>query len=183
MYALIYSYDYVEKLEWEEPDNLVGRYLYNFLSDHETHPTLYLVDIDAIHSPTVGIRDVRVNGSNVPPVREQLNIFLLVRKAMWYKEWDLLLDSFVGEGTKNVKEKVEEQYETAIKENDIIVGVQLKSLEELTRAHTEAIAASRKNKRGRAEESLADATGANVVVATGNTKAKANTSRKKPKRK
>ena len=45
---------------------------------------------------------VQVHGSKVP-LREQLHIFLLLHKAMWYKEWDLLINSCVGVGDKGVK--------------------------------------------------------------------------------
>ena len=168
LYALIYSYDYVEKTEYEVADILVGRYVLNFQSDRQTHPTMYLVDIDTIESPTVGIQDVQVDDGLKVSLREQHHIFLLLRKAMWSKEWDSVINSCVGKGDKDLKDKVEEEYETEIKENDITVGVKRKSLEELTKAHAAAIA-SRKKKRG-GEDQLAKGSSTEVAVASATTR-------------
>ena len=64
----------------------------------------------------------------------------------------MLINPCVGVGDKGVKDKVEEEYyyETEVKlpSCDRTVGVQQKSLEELSTTHAAAIAASQKNKGG-----------------------------------
>ena len=74
-----------------------------------------------------------------------------------------------GVDDKNVKDKVEEEYETEVKLpcGRTVGGVQhQKSLEELSTVHAAAIKASRKNKRG-GEVKAAEGLTTNTTTASG----------------
>ena len=57
LYALVHSFDAVDEEEMDKENTLIGRYTLHRKSPHE-RPTLYLVDVESLRSPTVGIPDV-----------------------------------------------------------------------------------------------------------------------------
>jgi Plavaka transposase len=90
VYALVHSFVAIDEEETRKPSNaMIGRYkLYH--SDHGNRsPTLYLIKVDNIAGPTIGIRDIdpRIQ------VQEEYYLFLFLRKEEWASSWDSMITS------------------------------------------------------------------------------------------
>jgi hypothetical protein len=57
LYALVYFSDAVDKEEMDRENTMIGHYTLRQKFPLE-RPTLYLVDVESLRSPTVGIPDV-----------------------------------------------------------------------------------------------------------------------------
>jgi hypothetical protein len=91
LYARVHSFDPVDEDNLELPNTLVGHYTPHFFSDN-TRPTLFLVHVMAIRSPTLGIADVPFGAKKLPK-RERHHLFLIRRKAAWPRAWDSRINS------------------------------------------------------------------------------------------
>jgi hypothetical protein len=72
--------------------HIVGHYTPHFFSD-DTRPTLFLVHIKAIRSPTLGIANNPFGATKLPR-RERHHLFLIPRRAAWPRAWDPMIDSY-----------------------------------------------------------------------------------------
>jgi hypothetical protein len=91
LYALVHSFDAVDEEEMDKENTLIGRYTLHRKSPHE-RPTLYLVDVESLRSPTVGIPDVGCAEKKIPKHKRH-HLFLIRRKAAWPRAWDSIIDS------------------------------------------------------------------------------------------
>lgn len=91
LYALVHSFDPVDEDDIALPNTLVGHYTPHFFSN-DTRPTLFLVHVKAIRSPTLGVADVPF-GSTRLPRRERHHLFLIRRKDAWPRAWDSMINS------------------------------------------------------------------------------------------
>jgi hypothetical protein len=89
LYALIHLIRSVRMTE--SPNTLVGHYIPHFYSDDARPGALFLVHIEAIQSPLLGIADVSF-GVKLPR-RERHHLFLIRRKKAWPQVWDSMIDS------------------------------------------------------------------------------------------
>ena len=91
LYALIHSFDPVDEDEMDSENTLIGHYTLHRQSPFE-RPTLYLVDVESLRSPTVGIPDVGCAGEKIPKHKRH-HLFLIRRKAAWPQAWDSIISS------------------------------------------------------------------------------------------
>ena len=87
VYALVHSFAAVDKRETDFSNSMIGRYTVYQHSPSSDAPSLYLVDVECIDSPTIGIPDVGCS-------QRDLNyLFLIRRKVDWPKAWDSMIQS------------------------------------------------------------------------------------------
>jgi hypothetical protein len=91
LYALVHSFDAVDEKEIDSENTLIGRYTLHRQSPSEK-PTLYLVDVESLRSPTVGIPDVGCALENIPKHKRH-HLFLIRRKVAWPQVWDSIINS------------------------------------------------------------------------------------------
>jgi hypothetical protein len=90
VYALLHSFSAIDN-EREYPNSMIGEYSADRLQPTEP-PTLYIIDIDCIDAPTVGMPDVL--GNKKGSSREDRNhLFLFRRRKDWPVAWDSVIDS------------------------------------------------------------------------------------------
>jgi hypothetical protein len=87
VYALVHSFAAVDDDEMDIPNSMIGRYTIYRHSPNSSAPTLYLVDVESINSPTIGIPDIGCSNS------DQHYLFLIRRKVDWPKAWDSMIQS------------------------------------------------------------------------------------------
>ena len=85
----MHSFVAIDQGKTRQPSNaMIGRYkLYH--SNGNRTPTLYMVNVDTITGPTIGIRDI----SPQIPVQDELYLFLFLRKEEWASSWDSMITS------------------------------------------------------------------------------------------
>lgn len=88
LYAVAHSFNAVDKDDFETPNTLVAHYTAHFHSHNDTRPTLFLVDVESIRSPILGIPDVYFGEK--PPRHKRHHLFLIRRKEEWPRAWDSL---------------------------------------------------------------------------------------------
>jgi hypothetical protein len=87
VYALVHSFAAVDKREMDFSNSMIGQYTVYGHSPSSDAPSLYLVDVECIDSPTIGIPDVGCS-------QRDLNyLFLIRRKVDWPKAWDSMIQS------------------------------------------------------------------------------------------
>ncbi len=93
-------------------NTLIGHYTVHCASQGE-RPILYLVDIEAIKSPTVGIPNVGWTRPNGHPKMqsEQHHLFLVRRKADWPLAWDSMIDDLADDADD---QSVENEYKKVV---------------------------------------------------------------------
>jgi hypothetical protein len=91
LYAVAHSFSPVGEDDITDPLTLIAQYTPYFHRPDHTRPTLYLVDVELILSPIVGIADVIPFGAKIPR-RERHHLFLNQRKAAWPQAWDAIID-------------------------------------------------------------------------------------------
>jgi len=88
----VHSFSPVDEEDLSLSNTLNGHYTVHCDFQGE-RPTLYLVNIESIKSPTVGIPDVGWTPNDHPKEQsEQHNHFLVCRKADWSLVWDSIID-------------------------------------------------------------------------------------------
>ncbi|KAI2505029.1 hypothetical protein MHU86_9385 [Fragilaria crotonensis] len=90
LYAVAHSFNPVDEGDLNTPNTLIGHYTPHFHSFNDRHPTLFLVDVESIRSPVLGIPDVQFGVK--PPMNERHYLFLIRRKAEWPRAWDSLIN-------------------------------------------------------------------------------------------
>ena len=88
----------------EVPNAMIGRYTLH-REKSSTHPKLYLIHVDAIKLPTLGIPDV--GGSDGD---DQHHLFLFRRQQDWSSSWDSMIDD-LHQNRKTRAYSIEEEYE------------------------------------------------------------------------
>jgi hypothetical protein len=92
LHALVHLFSPVDEEDLPLSNTLIGHYTVHCDFQGE-RPTLYLVDVESIKSPTVGIQDVGWTPNDHPKEQsEQHNHFLVRRKADWSLVWDSIID-------------------------------------------------------------------------------------------
>ena len=106
VYALIHSFDAIKEKATRNPTNvMIGRYKLH-LNDKDSTPTLYMVGVHNLVSPTIGICDI---GSSLSPEDEHY-LFLFRRKEEWALSWDSMINSCYA---SRDSPSIEEDYEVA----------------------------------------------------------------------
>ena len=106
VYALIHSFDAINEEATRKPTNvMIGQYKLH-LNDHDGTPTLYLVEVHNLVSPTIGIRDIDSSAS----CEDDHYLFLFRRKKEWASSWDSMIGSCY---TSRDSPSIEEAYEVA----------------------------------------------------------------------
>jgi hypothetical protein len=106
VYALMHSFDAIKEKATRNPTNvMIGRYKLH-LNDKDSTPTLYMVGVHNIVSPTIGICNI---GSSLSPEDEHY-LFLFRRKKEWALSWDSMTNSCY---TSRDSPSFEEDYEVA----------------------------------------------------------------------
>ena len=90
LYAVAHSFDVVDESDHDTPNTLIGHYTPHFHSPNDRRPTLFLVDVESIRSPILGIPDIPFGTK--PPRHKQHYLFLIRRKAEWPRAWDSLIN-------------------------------------------------------------------------------------------
>ena len=92
LYAVAHTFDPVKPTNFNTPNVLIGRYKPHFYSSNHRQPTLFLVDVNAVASPLLGIKDI-------PPFRERKDstwdrhyLFLIRKKVEWSLGWDAIIE-------------------------------------------------------------------------------------------
>jgi hypothetical protein len=112
VYALLHSFSAIDD-EREYPNSMIGEYSVDRLQPI-LPPTLYLVDVDCIVAPTVGIPDVL--GNKKGSSREDRNhLFLFRRRKEWSVAWDSVIDSVYASRRDPSPEKA---YEKGVSHSD-----------------------------------------------------------------
>jgi hypothetical protein len=111
LYALVHSFSPVNEEDLSFSNTLIGHYTVHRASQGE-RPILYLVDVEAIKSPTVGIPDVGWTPNGHPKMQsEQHHLFLVRRKADWPLAWDSMIDDLADDADD---QSVENEYEKVV---------------------------------------------------------------------
>ncbi len=90
VYALVHSFAAVDEQEMDFSNSMIGRYTVHRHSPSSNAPSLYLVDVECIDSPTIGIPDLGCYGHHQ---RDLHYLFLIRRKVDWPKAWDSIIQS------------------------------------------------------------------------------------------
>ena len=92
LYAVSHSFSPAfDEDDITDPRTLIAQYTPYFHRPDHTRPTLYLVDVESILLPIVGIADVIPFGAKIPR-RERHHLFLNQHKAAWPQAWDAIID-------------------------------------------------------------------------------------------
>ena len=104
-YAVIHSFSPVDEAELSYANVMIGRYnVYRHTPGGR--PPLYLVDIESIRSPTVGIRDIGWSREDGP---HRHHLFLIRRKEDWALSWDAMIKDLArGEDDPSLEGDYEE---------------------------------------------------------------------------
>jgi len=115
-YALVHSFLAIDEDEIDHPNSMIGRYtLFQRVPGNGNDPTLYLVDVESIDSPTIGIQDVGDFKSR--PLDEHY-LFLIRRKEEWARAWDSMIQS---EYESRDDASIEDQYEERLADGRIVL--------------------------------------------------------------
>lgn len=90
LYAVAHSFDAVDREHLDLANTLVGHYTSHFRTPEDTSPTLYLVNVESIRSPLLGVPDVPF-GVRLPQ-RERHYLFLVRRRSAWPQAWDAIIN-------------------------------------------------------------------------------------------
>ena len=128
LYALVHSFSAVDEDDLDYCNALIGRYTVDHRSPGEM-PTLYLVDVESIRSPTVGIPDVGWTPNDNPKEQsQQHHLFLIRRKADWPLAWDSIIDDLADDEDS---QSVESEYEKIVTMANGAKIVTIKTAEEM----------------------------------------------------
>jgi hypothetical protein len=106
VYALLHSCSAIDDKR-EYPSSIIGEYSVDWLQPTYP-PTLYLVDVDCIDAPTVGMPDVL--GNKKGSSKEDRNrFFLFRRKKDWSVAWDSIINSVYSSRRNPSPEKAYEK--------------------------------------------------------------------------
>lgn len=155
LYAVAHCFDAVDPAKLEEANTLVGHFTEHFQRLEETRATLYLVDVESIRSPVLGIPDVPF-GVKVPR-RQRHHLFLIRGKSAWPQAWDAIIDlENACDKPDNFDDTVfEEVYEKRRKLDDGTCVIEAKSFEDF-----ESDANAEKEQKEAAKHQLSGAGGA-----------------------
>ena len=85
MYAVVHSFFAADVDAIEVPNTMIGKYTVDW-DEHSQLPTLYIIPVISIVSPTIGIQDVgSSNGIN------EQHLFLISRLDEWPDSWDAII--------------------------------------------------------------------------------------------
>jgi hypothetical protein len=112
LYALVHSFSPVDEEEMACENVMIGHYTVHRSSPGE-RPTLYLVDVESLRLPTVGIPDVgwTRQQDHSKKKTEQHHLFLIRRKADWPLGWDSIINDLADDMDG---QSVESEYEEMI---------------------------------------------------------------------
>ena len=111
VYALVHSFVAIDEEKTRKPSNaMIGRYKLYRSSGHRT-PTLYLVNLDNITGPTIGICDINPQ----TPELDENYLFLFLRKEEWSSSWDSMITSCHADRHLPARES---QYEKRVRVED-----------------------------------------------------------------
>lgn len=128
LYALVHSFSAVDEDDLDYCNALIGRYTVDHRSPGEM-PTLYLVDVESIRSPTVGIPDVGWTPNDNPKEQsQQHHLFLIRRKADWPLAWDSIIDDLADDEDS---QSIESEYEKIVTMANGAKIVTIKTAEEM----------------------------------------------------
>jgi hypothetical protein len=125
LYALVHSFDAIDDEETDRENTLIGHYTLHRQSPLE-RPTLYLVDVESLRSPTVGIPDVGCAGIKILKHKRH-HLFLIRRKAAWPQAWDSIINS--SDDVDDIA--VEKEYENVVTMANGTKVVTVKTAEEV----------------------------------------------------
>jgi len=84
VYALVHSFDAIdEKKRTIDESSMIGRYKLHCKNDADSMPMLYMVDVNNLVAPTIGIPDL-----GRTDVESTHYLFLFRRKDEWASSWD-----------------------------------------------------------------------------------------------
>ena len=106
LYAVIHSFSPVDEEELLYANVMIGRYTV-YRHSPGGRPTLYLVDVESITSPTVGVRDIGWSREDGP---QRHHLFLIRRREDWALAWDAMIKD-LARGEDDVS--LEGDYESA----------------------------------------------------------------------
>ena len=113
VYALVHSFDAIDEDEREYTNSMIGQYKLHCNNDASSKPTLYMVDVDNLVAPTIGIPDL--GRSDVESIGNYL--FLFRRKEDWASSWDSMID-MCHESKESAS--IESQYEVVEEDDDVV---------------------------------------------------------------
>jgi hypothetical protein len=107
VFALLHSFSAIEDKQGEYPNSMIGEYSVDRLQRTQP-PTLYLVDVDCIDAPTIGMSDVLGNkkGNNK---EDRNHLFLFRRRKDWPVAWVSVIDSVYSSRQNPLPEKAYEK--------------------------------------------------------------------------
>jgi hypothetical protein len=164
LYAVAHSFNPVDEGDLNTPNTLIGHYTPHFHSFNDRHPTLFLVDVESIRSPVLGIPDVQFGVK--PPMNERHYLFLIRRKAEWPRAWDSLINRCHHDLEHDVDDDTwfEEEYEKDELINRLPSGREIYSVKtpedfaaEVAAEKAEKVAAKKKKEHAAAEKASAKA--------------------------
>ncbi len=104
MYAVVHSFSAVDVDAIEVPNTMIGKYTVD-RDEHSQLPTLYIIPVTSIVSPTIGIKDMgSSNGTN------EQHLFLIRRLDEWPDSWDTIITD-VHRDSKKRAPSPEKEYE------------------------------------------------------------------------
>ena len=112
LYAVVHSFDVVDEEAMTSENTLIGRYTVHRQSPVD-RPTLYLVDVESLRSPTVGIQDVEWGGPKIPK-HQRHHLFLIRRRAAWPQAWDSIIVDTSSEDSEDDDTLFESEYKKVV---------------------------------------------------------------------
>ena len=109
LYTLVHSFDAIDEKEIKRENTLIGRNTLHRQNPVES-PTLYLVDVESLRLPTVGIPDVGCALEKIPKHKRH-HLFLIRCKAAWPRAWDSIIES---SGDADDDTALEREYENVV---------------------------------------------------------------------
>lgn len=104
MYAVVHSFSAIDVDAIEVPNTMIGKYTVD-RDEHSQLPTLYIIPIASLVSPTIGIQDVGCSNAV-----NKLHLFLIRRLADWPASWDAIITD-VHQDSKKRAPSPEKVYE------------------------------------------------------------------------
>jgi hypothetical protein len=152
LYAVAHTFDVAEGFEDpidSAPNVLIGRYKPHFHSDEHQHPTLFLVEVNAITSPLLGTEDIPPFGVKEVPWRDQRYLFLIRRKGEWPEARDSIIKSVHRDVLDNVEDDTwfEVEYEKEGTVESVLQGGRELFFVKTPDEHAEEVAEKKAKKR------------------------------------
>ena len=105
--------DAIDEDEREYTNSMIGQYKLHCNNDASSKPTLYMVDVDNLVAPTIGIPDLgRTDAESIGNY-----LFFFRRKEDWASSWDSMID-MCHESIESAS--IESQYEVVEEDDDVV---------------------------------------------------------------